>query len=160
MRLDLDRTPPGQSDLPVEGRFDLDLGPDGPDEVRIGGDLRVDNLEGRFVLRGELTGAVQVSCDRCLEPFTLTFPVAVELVVLRDAGHETGDSDTPVLHQRDGLVDLAETVREAAVLSLPQSRICREECRGICAQCGADLNAGPCDCADDEIDPRWEGLPD
>lgn len=159
MRLDLDRTATGQSDLPVDGRLGLGVGEDGPGEARIHGDLRVDNLESRLVLRGELTATITVGCDRCLNDFEFVYPVPVELVVLRDSASEEGDSDTPVLHQRSGVVDLGEALREAAVLAVPQVKVCRDECRGICAQCGADLNAAPCDCADDEIDPRWEGLP-
>ena len=160
MRLDLDRTPSGQSDLPVDGRMDLVSGDEGPDEARVHGSLRVDNLESRFVLRGELSATTTVACGRCLNDFELAYTVPVELVVLRDSASEEGDSDTPVLHQRSGVVELGEALREAVVLAVPQVRICRDECRGICAQCGADLNAAECDCADEEVDPRWEGLPD
>ena len=160
MRLDLDRTPSGQSDLAIDGTVDLGLGDEGPGDARLVGLLRVDNLESRFVVRGELEATTTATCDRCLNDFSLTYPVAVEVVVLRDAEPEDEDSDTPVLHQRAGVVDLGEVLREAAVLAVPQVRVCRDECRGICVQCGADLNAAPCDCVDEEIDPRWEGLPD
>jgi len=159
MRLDLDRTPTGQSDLPVDGSLSVDVGGEGPVDARIHGSLRVDNLESRFILRGELTAHTSVDCGRCLKDFELSYPVPVELVVLRDAESEEGDSDTPVLHQRAGVVELVESLREAAVLALPQSRVCRDDCGGLCAQCGADLNSAPCDCVDEDIDPRWEGLP-
>lgn len=160
MILDLDRTPAGQSDLSVSGRFNLDLGPERPSEVQVSGDLLVDNLESRCVLRGELIAVAVTQCGRCLGDFTLTYPVAVELLVLRDADSEEGDSSTPVLHQREGQVDLTEPLREAAVLSVPQARVCREDCSGLCVQCGADLNKGDCGCEDENIDPRWDGLPD
>ena len=160
MRLDLDRTPTGPSELPVEGSLPLDLGAGEPGEVRIRGELRVDNLESRFVLRGELTATTVASCDRCLAEFELSYPVPVEAVVLRDAESEDEDSDTPVLHQRGGEVDLTDVLREAVVLAIPQVRVCRDDCRGLCVRCGADLNEGPCECTDVEIDPRWEGLPD
>jgi uncharacterized protein len=160
MKLDLDRTETGQSDLAVAGSFDLDFGPDGPAEARVDGVLRVDNLEGRFILRGELAATAPATCDRCLGAFALAFAVPVELVVLRDAGGEDEDGDTPVLHQRGGVVDLTDSVREALVLAVPQARLCRDDCRGLCVQCGTDLNRGTCDCADEDIDPRWDGLPD
>jgi len=160
MQLDLDRTPAGQSDLPVAGTVDLAFGTEGPGAVELTGTLRVDNLESRCVLRGELAARGPVLCGRCLAEFTLVFPVPVELVVLRDRGHEDADADTPVVHQRDGLLDLGEPLREAAVLAVPLTRICREDCRGLCVRCGADLNQGECDCGDDDVDPRWEGLPD
>ena len=160
MKLDLDRTPTGQSDLPVDGRLILDLGADGPSEVRIAGSLRVDNLESRCVVRGAVEVAGKAICGRCLKEFELTFDVPVEFMVLRGRGQEDEDAASLVLHQRDGVLDLAETLREAAVLAMPQTRVCSQECRGLCVHCGADLNEGDCDCEDDDVDPRWDGLPD
>lgn len=159
MKLDLDRTPGGRSSLQVAGSFELDQGPGGPGIVQVAGDLCVDNLESRCVLRGELAALGPVLCDRCLQEFVFGFPVPVQLLVLRDGGSEEADSETMVLHQRDGIVDLHECVREAVVLAVPLSRFCREDCRGLCSHCGADLNEGPCGCRDDEPDPRWDGLP-
>lgn len=160
MRLDLDRTPAGRSEHPVAGEFVLEFEAESPITVAVGGDLVLDNLEGRCVVRGELAGASAVACDRCLQDYELEFGVPVELIILRDAGEETDDSDTLVIHQRSGEVDLTDALREAAILALPQSRCCREDCRGLCARCGANLNETQCDCADDEVDPRWDNLPD
>ena len=55
-------------------------------------------------------------------------------------------------------LDVAAWARDAVAEVLPMSVLCREECAGLCARCGADLNAGPCDCTDDEGDPRWAAL--
>jgi len=49
-------------------------------------------------------------------------------------------------------------VREQILLALPSRRLCREECKGLCPTCGADLNAGRCDCEQREVDPRWSAL--
>lgn len=160
MKLDLDRTPGGQSAVSLAGRCDLDFGPGGPGTVTLRGVLRVDNLEGRCVVRGELTAVGPATCDRCLREFDLEFPVPLELLILRDAGREDDDSDTAVLHQRDGVVDLTDAVREAAVLAVPLARICQAACRGICSGCGADLNETACVCAPEDPDPRWADLPD
>jgi uncharacterized protein len=160
MKLDLGRTPVGQSALDVSGQVDLDFGPQGPGPVLVEGELRVDNLEGRCVVRGELTATGPAACDRCLEIFPLRFAAPIEILILRDAGQESDDSDSLVLHQREGIVDLHESVREATVLAVPLARVCRTGCRGLCSQCGADLNQGDCACEDDAVDPRWDGLPD
>jgi uncharacterized protein len=159
MRLDLDRTPTGRSDLPVDGSVAVDLGSGETGQAQVLGSLRVDNLESRFVLRGKLAATVPAVCDRCLKDFELAYTVPVELVVLRDTEPQDDDGDTPVLHRRTGVVELDEVLREAALLALPLARICRDDCRGLCARCGSDLNDATCDCVDDEIDPRWEGLP-
>jgi len=160
MRLDLERTPAGRSEQPVTGKFALDFDADNPTTVDVSGDLVVDNLEGRCVVRGDLAATCNVPCGRCLQDFSLQFEVPVELVVLRDSGEETEDSETLVLHQRTGEIDLTEAVREATVLAVPQSRFCRDQCQGLCAQCGANLNETKCDCVDDDVDPRWDNLPD
>lgn len=159
MQLDLDRTPTGQSMVHVDGCCELGFGPDGPHQVRVAGQLRVDNLEGRCVLRGELKATGTVACDRCLQEFVLDFSVPYEAVILRSADRQDDDSETPILYQRDGIVDLQGSVREAAVLAVPLSRLCRPDCRGICCGCGMDLNEGACNCEPDETDPRWDGLP-
>lgn len=55
-------------------------------------------------------------------------------------------------------IDLSELVRQLLVLNLPARSLCRPDCRGLCAQCGADLNHGECRCAREEIDPRLAPL--
>jgi uncharacterized protein len=162
MRLDLDRTPRGLSALGVDDECDLGFGATGPQRVQISGELRVDNLEGHCLLRGELTARGPVSCDRCQKEFIFDFPVGVQLMILRDAGRqgEDDDGETVIIHQRDGIVDLHDALREAALLGVPISRICRAECRGLCSHCGVDLNEADCACAETEPDPRWDGLPE
>jgi uncharacterized protein len=161
MKLDLDRTEAGASDLPIAGNLAMDFGPVGPSEVAVAGTLRVDNLESRFVLRGELAARGEVTCDRCLGRFALGFDVPVQIVILCDAGSQEDDEgDTPVIHQRQGEVDLTDALREAVALAVPLQRICRDDCRGLCATCGNDRNRETCDCQQDDSDPRWAGLPD
>ncbi len=161
MKLDLDRLPGGRSELAVSQELALDEFLPGPGTVRLRGDLQVDRLESRVLVRGELRAAVTAACDRCLGEFVLEVPVPVEILVIRDADPGGGDEDeASVIHQRIGEVDLEEPLREAVVLALPLQRLCRPDCRGLCPRCGADLNEGDCDCAEEEGDPRWEGLPD
>lgn len=159
MRLDLDRTPSGTSTLPLAGELKLAFGPGGPDAVAITGELQVDNMTGRVLIRGEVTATGQVDCDRCLGGFRLAFPIPVDILVFRDNAEE-GEEDGLVLHQRGGELDLHGPLTEAAVLAVPQQRVCRPDCQGLCPHCGQDLNRGSCSCADDDNDPRWDGLPE
>lgn len=55
-------------------------------------------------------------------------------------------------------LDLAPAVRETVLLDAPSSPLCRPDCAGLCPRCGADLNQGPCGCADDLVDERWQAL--
>ena len=159
MKLDLDRQESGRSVLPLEGRLDLAWTDDRPAEAVVAGSLQVDNLEGRVLLSGELSASGQAVCGRCLEEFPLTWTVPVECMVLRDTGTDEGQDDSLVLHQRSGEVDLTEVIRESVILAFPQAVVCKDGCRGLCAQCGADLNIEECDCDKDGHDPRWDCLP-
>ena len=160
MKLDLERQPAGRSQLELAGK--LALGPleGGPTAVEVTGSLWVDNLESRFLLTGSLAAQGDAACGRCLGRFPLAYEIPVEIMVMCsvELGSEMGD--TLVIQQRSGEVDLSEALREAAILALPQVRMCRPDCRGFCPQCGADLSNELCNCTDEEVDPRWDGLPE
>jgi len=57
-------------------------------------------------------------------------------------------------------IDVDEIVKEQIVLAVPTRMLCREDCKGICPECGADRNKGDCNCATNDIDPRWAALKD
>ncbi|MFO7652482.1 MAG: DUF177 domain-containing protein [Candidatus Krumholzibacteriia bacterium] len=160
MRLDLDRTPPGGSTLLVAEDLAL-LEGSLPAAVRLEGELAVDNLGKRFLVRGDLVARGRGECGRCLAEFELTYPVPVEIMILR-GGEQEGEDEGEhlVIHQRTGEVDLDDALRESAILAVPLVTVCDQDCRGLCIQCGADLNRGPCTCDPESPDPRWEGLPD
>jgi uncharacterized protein len=55
-------------------------------------------------------------------------------------------------------IDVDEIVKEQILLAVPTRMLCRDECKGICPQCGIDKNTGDCQCVTDETDPRWAAL--
>jgi uncharacterized protein len=72
-------------------------------------------------------------------------------------GHEAPAEEE--VYRVEGLeIDLEPMLRDALTLALPLNPICRSDCKGLCAHCGKNLNEGPCDCTDDDIDPRWAAL--
>ena len=117
-------------------------------------------VEGLFWFDGchlVIHGTVQTSgiyrCGRCLTPVsvdrkeTLSEVYGTEAVLPEDVEPYNGE-----------YIDLTKTVRETLVLSEPMRVLCRPDCKGLCPQCGANLNEGPCSCPDDRIDPRMEKL--
>jgi uncharacterized protein len=116
-------------------------------------------------LRGEIKTEVELLCDRCAAPeraplaveFDTSFiPQEVEAVKAENVELQAEDL---ILSSYEGdAVDLDELVREQILLALPSRHLCREDCKGLCAKCGADLNAGACSCAQGEVDPRWAAL--
>ena len=68
------------------------------------------------------------------------------------------DPDVFVLDDRSPELDLRPAVREQWLLNVPGYALCRDDCKGLCLTCGAELNLGPCECASSAADPRWTTL--
>ena len=66
---------------------------------------------------------------------------------------ESAPPDSPTIGV-DVHLDLGPEVREDFLLSIPMHAVCRPDCKGLCPQCGANWNEGPCDCREEQIDPR------
>ena len=109
---------------------------------------------GGYAFRLRFTASLDGPCMRCLEPAHPAFEVDV-----RDVSQPGDDDDLASDYVVDGTLDLHAWVRDALVLALPASVLCRPDCAGLCAICGADLNtAGPEHHHDPEPDPRWAKL--
>jgi uncharacterized protein len=117
-------------------------------------------------LRGEIKAEISAPCDRCLNEVAIPIQIPFDLFYAPAEPGE-GASGERELFERDldfavyenDQIDLDELVLEQLELSLPSRVLCREECRGLCPQCGADLNVEQCGCKP-QIDPRWRALAD
>ncbi len=144
---------------------------------------QLDQLDESFDVTGPFTGAVRFlkttetvlarlqaeldvrqDCARCLEPFDARIEVVSEEEfrptidissgrVFRDTGE-----DEALIITEQHILDLSEIVRQAIILALPVTPLCREDCAGLCPICGANRNEEQCDCEDADVDPRWEAL--
>ena len=119
---------------------------------------------GRYRVAGHLKGEIELSCSRCLEPFTM--PVAADFDLryvprLENAGEgekEVEEDDLATAFYADDEIDLGQLIMEQFQLALPMKPLCSEECKGLCVQCGTNLNTGSCGCTQEWIDPRLEVL--
>jgi uncharacterized protein len=112
---------------------------------------------GEVVARGTLEGTLVQECRRCLEPVRTEVSDELTLVFAADV-EEGGEGGAYPLEPVGEELDLSEAVREEAVLATNPFVVCKPECRGLCPQCGQNLNEGTCDCTLDEPDPRWAAL--
>ena len=104
---------------------------------------------GEYLWRGRISGTAEGSCRRCLED--VTYPFDAEASVLFSSDPEAADNPEVIpIPDTASQIDLTDAVREEVVLAVPPFLLCREECAGLCPQCGADLNAGPCSCTSAE----------
>jgi uncharacterized protein len=118
-------------------------------------------------LRGTIRTEVELLCDRCAAPEhaplevefdTSYIPQEVEATKAENVELQAEDL---ILSAYEGdAVDLDELVREQILLALPSRHLCREDCKGLCQKCGADLNRNQCSCEQGEVDPRWAALAD
>ncbi len=102
-------------------------------------------------VRGRVRAPWRGVCARCLQPAEGTVEGEVDEVF--EDPHVEGET-YPLDHDE---IDLEPLARETVVLELPQAPLCREDCQGLCPQCGADRNEGTCSC-EPPLDPRWSVL--
>jgi uncharacterized protein len=132
----------------------------GPASVK--GKVRLSGYQ--FFVNGHIEARAQVECDRCLQP--VEAPVSADFALEYITGTEYESSDVAELTEAEMLVsvfdgeaiDVDEIVKEQILLAVPTRMLCREDCKGICPECGIDKNTGQCQCVTDDIDPRWAGL--
>ncbi|MFB3918241.1 MAG: DUF177 domain-containing protein [Terriglobales bacterium] len=150
----------------------IDFGPD----VQQTGNLKtngraelVEELRGRgesvqdIRVRGDLAAEFELSCARCLEPVAHTVMRDFDLLY-RPQGVDAGQEELTIsgaeaeigYYTGDGLL-LEDVLREQVLLALPLKTVCREDCKGLCPQCGNNRNYESCTCGP-AADPRWEAL--
>jgi uncharacterized protein len=128
----------------------------GPVSVR----LEAENAAGDILVRGYVSGVVELPCRRCLVPGRAGFeePITLRYRSLPAGAVAVDDDEAYAVPERAREVELGPAIREHVLLAAPEYRLCREDCRGLCPHCGTDLNLGTCTCGPDRIDERWAAL--
>lgn len=163
---DIQASPKQLSYTEEVGELNAALGKGVPD-YRVARGLQVDVEYHRagldVFLSGALRGEALGCCSRCAEEYGFSIEQPFQLVLTpRSADpppatrHRTGlTADEMALNQYEGAeIDLTPLVYEQLMLTLPTRPLCREDCRGLCARCGANLNTAPCHCPAAPPDPR------
>lgn len=134
-----------------------------PAEVRGEASLKGEEVR----VRGRIATEVELLCDRCAAPQRAPLEVEFDTRFVPQAAVASETDNVELLTEDMGLaayegdsLDVDELVREQILLALPSRNLCREDCKGLCQKCGADLNAGDCSCEQGETDPRWAALAD
>ena len=118
----------------------------------------------KFRLVGTVTSELELSCSRCLESYRLPVAAPFDLrylpasAVSSEGEREVDAEDLETSYYENDAIDLNELLREQFYLALPMKPLCRDDCRGLCPQCGTNLNAATCGCAPVWEDPRLAPL--
>jgi len=166
MRIELENLGGGKGDFahvynpedlnPVDERVKLS----GP--ARVNGKIRLAGNE--VFVNGHVDTQAKVECDRCLKPVAVPVNADFELEYITGSEYETSgvaeltEAEMSVSVFDGEAIDVDEIVKEQILLAVPTRMLCREDCKGICPQCGTDRNTGECNCATEDIDPRWAAL--
>ncbi|HVD27068.1 MAG TPA: YceD family protein [Mycobacteriales bacterium] len=123
-------------------------------------DLRLESVVEGVLVSGTVAAPVTGECARCLGPVDDLAVVDVqELFAYEDSATEETTEEDEVSHLVGDLVDLEPVVRDAVVLALPLAPLCRDDCRGLCQDCGGVLDELPADHSHAApVDPRWAAL--
>lgn len=156
------------------GRFDVELAPGvvefldpklrqvGPLKAAGTVELVMESL-GEIRAKGHLSVQMEADCDRCLEPAPFPVDSDFELYyrpVAEGYGEETAIDEGEAqmgFYEGDGL-ELNDVLREYVLLALPMQRVCSENCKGICPECGQNRNQIECACQTETVDDRWAAL--
>ena len=131
-----------------------------PEGAAIELDLRLEAVLEGVLVTGTATVPLQGECSRCLDPIASSFEADFQELFVYDDTRSGGNADDDELRLEGDFIDLEPVLRDAVVLALPLSPLCRDDCPGLCPDCGARLaDVGP-EHHHDAADPRWAALRD
>ncbi|MFL6025329.1 MAG: YceD family protein [Friedmanniella sp.] len=141
-------TAPAPADL---GIAVIGVPPGSPVEL----DLRLESVIEGVLVTGTATVQVRGECVRCLGEVSDELEVDIQELFVYPGSDATEDEASRL---EGDLIDLEPLLRDGVVLDLPFQPLCREDCQGLCAVCGANLNLDPEHSHEAPLDPRWEKL--
>src|ERR1044072_9550035 len=127
----------------------------------VNGKVRLSSNE--VFVNGHVETRAQVECDRCLKPVEIPVNADFELEYISGSEYESSEvaelteAEMSVSVFAGDAIDVDEIVKEQILLGVPTRMLCREDCKGICPQCGIDRNTGERNCVPEEVDPRGAG---
>lgn len=127
------------------------------------GTLRFRMVNQRVIAHGQVATRIGTNCSRCLTPITVPLSAVVDAVyennpeLLKAENKAFGDADQLVSYFNGEKINPAPEIREALMLELPMLPLCKEDCKGLCPQCGTNLNEQECSCGDkDDNKAVWK----
>jgi DUF177 domain-containing protein len=142
--------------------------PGEPEEYRVAAPvhllLDIHKERDAFRITGRVETRLELECGRCLESFEIPIGSTFELHYVHEtdntgAGEREIDEDAlTTAYYRDNVLDLGDLMREQFQLVLPMKPLCAENCKGLCPECGTNLNKATCECRPKREDSRLAAL--
>lgn len=120
-------------------------------------ELNLESVGEGILVSGVAMVSLQGECSRCLGPVFQKADIEIQELFVYPG---IADDDEEASRVEDDKIDLEPVLRDAVMLTLPFTPVCRADCAGLCSRCGADLNQDPDHTHVEQFDPRWAGLTD
>jgi DUF177 domain-containing protein len=153
-------------DIPKEG-IDVDIQETLTSDsalFTIQGRLRVQKVGSEVMVEGNLKAEVELQCSRCLRKFTGDMSIPVDVVyhpvdeLKGDDQHEIASEDLDLDFYTGDELDTDRLLKEQVALNIPMKPLCKDFCKGLCPNCGTDLNESTCSCSLKNSDQRFQEL--
>ncbi len=123
-------------------------------------ELHLTNQENkRLLIQGETDVVIAIPCDRCLEDIQTEIHLTFDKKFPLEGEHSEEEMEEAD-YISDFELDVERMIYDEILVNWPMKVLCREDCKGICKKCGANLNQQSCDCDDVELDPRMAAIQD
>ena len=107
-----------------------------------------------LILNAEIKVDLEMICSRCLDTFI--YPIDIDIEERFTTNSKSEDDEAVVVI--DDVLDITEIVETSIISTLPIKRVCKEDCKGLCQECGCNLNSNTCSCDKEDVDIRFESL--
>jgi uncharacterized protein len=107
-----------------------------------------------LILNAEIKVDLEMICSRCLDTFI--YPIDIDIEERFTTNSKSEDEEAVVVI--DDVLDITEIVETSIISTLPIKRVCKEDCKGLCQECGCNLNSNTCSCNKEDVDIRFESL--
>jgi len=107
-----------------------------------------------LIFNAEIKVDLEMICSRCLDTFI--YPIDIDIEERFTTNSKSEDDEAIVVF--DDVLDITEIVETSIISTLPIKRVCKEDCKGLCQECGCNLNSNTCSCNKEDVDIRFESL--
>lgn len=160
MKIKISNLPNGSYDYHFEGEIE-EISVVEPYFGRFRTEAVLTKYDKQMILDTKTNINTKLICDRCAAEFEKEIESRYRMVYLFEQEIHNSEKERieiVYLHPDTEKIDISNDVKDFAMLAIPMKILCREDCRGLCARCGKNLNEGECNCTKEETDPRWEPL--
>lgn len=119
---------------------------------------QIENLGDRLNVMGEVHTTVEFLCNRCMEAMSLEVNAPFSEFFSNHKAVVEGEQEEEIFLFEGDQIDIDSHITRAILLELPMKALCKEECKGLCPECGINLNFEKCRCIEETIDPRFAAL--